>query len=35
MNNFSMTEIKFPEMLQIVMGKDSSSIILDTVSDIP
>ena len=31
MNNFSMTEIKFPEMRQIVMGKDSSSIILDTI----
>ena len=31
MNDFSMTEIKFPEMRQMVMGEDSISIDLDTV----
>ena len=31
MNDFSMTEIKFPEMRQMVMGEDSVSIDLDTV----
>jgi len=31
MNDFSMTEIKFPEMRQMVIGEDSVSIDLDTV----